>query len=90
MIAGTDLRQMNQLEEDFLDGLNFNMFIDERSYDDILNNDLPPFEAGIESGAEAILVDHNIVKSIEHINIKVLLFLTLGLSKSLFFILFLY
>lgn len=39
--------------------------IDERSYDDILNNDLPPFEAGIESGAEAILVDHNIVKSID-------------------------
>ena len=33
VIAGTDLRQMNQLEEDFLDGLNFNMFIDERSYD---------------------------------------------------------
>lgn len=39
--------------------------IDERSYDDILNNDLPPFEVGIESGAEAILVDHNIVKSID-------------------------
>ena len=33
VIAGTDSRQMNQLEEDFLDGLNFNMFIDERSYD---------------------------------------------------------
>ena len=32
----------------------------------------------------------NIVKSIEHINIKVLLFLTFGLSKSLFFILLLY
>ena len=38
---------------------------DNRSYDDILNNDLPPFESGIEAGAEAILVSHNIVNSID-------------------------
>lgn len=41
---------------------------DTRSYDDILNNDLPPFEAGIEVGAEAILVSHNIVTSIDSSN----------------------
>lgn len=38
---------------------------DNRSYDDIVEYDLPPFESGIESGAEAILVSHNIVKSID-------------------------
>ena len=39
--------------------------IDNRSYEDILKNDLPPFEAGINEGAEAILVSHNIVNSID-------------------------
>lgn len=39
--------------------------VDTRSYDDILQNDLPPFEAGIAVGAEAILVSHNTVNSID-------------------------
>lgn len=41
---------------------------DERSYDDIKKNDLPPFESGIQAGAEAILVSHNIVKAIDSKN----------------------
>ena len=39
--------------------------IDNRSYEDILKNDLPPFKAGIKEGAEAVLVSHNIVNSID-------------------------
>lgn len=39
--------------------------IDSRTYDEILNNDIPPFEAGINAGAESILVSHNIVSSID-------------------------
>ncbi len=39
--------------------------IDTRTYDYILNNDIPPFEAGIDVGAEAVLVSHNIVNSID-------------------------
>lgn len=42
--------------------------VDTRSYDDILNNDLPPFEEGIKAQAEAILVSHNIVNSIDATN----------------------
>lgn len=38
---------------------------DTRTYDDILANDLPPFEAGIEAGAEAVLVSHNVVTGID-------------------------
>ena len=38
---------------------------DERSYEDIYNNDLEPFRVGIEEGAEAILISHNIVTSID-------------------------
>ena len=30
-----------------------------------MKNDIPPFEAGIESGAEAVLVSHNTVASID-------------------------
>lgn len=41
---------------------------DNRSYDDILKNDIPPFTAGIESGAEAVLVGHNIVTNIDNTN----------------------
>ena len=41
---------------------------DDRTYDDILKNDIPPFEAGIDAGAEAVLVSHNIVKSIDDKN----------------------
>lgn len=39
--------------------------IDERTYEDIYNNDLEPFRAGIEEGAEAILISHNVVTSID-------------------------
>lgn len=42
--------------------------IDNRSYDDIIKNDIPPFEAGIEVGAEAVLFSHNIVNSIDNAN----------------------
>lgn len=42
--------------------------IDTRSYADIEENDLPPFQAGIASGAEVILVSHNIVQSIDENN----------------------
>ena len=41
---------------------------DTRSYDDIKDNDLPPFEAGIDAGSEAILVSHNIVTAIDDTN----------------------
>ncbi len=39
--------------------------IDDRSYEDIKNNDLPPFKSGIDVGAEAVLVSHNIVNNID-------------------------
>ncbi len=42
--------------------------IDNRTYDSIINNDLVPFEIGIKSGAEAVLVSHNIVTSIDNVN----------------------
>ena len=42
--------------------------IDTRTYDDILNNDILPFKSGIEAGAEAVLVSHNIVTSIDDKN----------------------
>lgn len=42
--------------------------VDTRSLDDIMNNDLPPFESGIEVGAEAVLVSHNIAYSIDTAN----------------------
>ena len=38
---------------------------DTRSYDEIFANDLPPFEAGIKAGAEAVLVSHNTVTGID-------------------------
>lgn len=38
---------------------------DKRSYEDILSNDIPPFEAGIKAGAEAVLISHNIVQSMD-------------------------
>jgi len=41
---------------------------DNRTYDDIVKNDLPPFEAGIKSEAEAILVSHNTVTNIDKDN----------------------
>lgn len=39
--------------------------IDNRSYDDIYDNDLPPFKAGIEAGGDSILISHNIVTAID-------------------------
>lgn len=42
--------------------------IDERTYEDIYNNDLEPFRTGIEEGAEAILISHNVVTSIDSEN----------------------
>lgn len=42
--------------------------VDNRSYESIINNDIPPFDAGIHAGAEAVLVSHNIVNSIDNVN----------------------
>lgn len=41
---------------------------DSRTYDSILKNDIPPFKAGIEAGAEAVLVGHNTVTNIDSSN----------------------
>ncbi len=41
---------------------------DQRTYDDIVKNDLPPFQAGIDAGGEAILVSHNTVTNIDASN----------------------
>lgn len=42
--------------------------LDNRSKESIETNDLPPFEAGIQSQAEAILVSHNTVVNIDNAN----------------------
>ena len=42
--------------------------VDNRTLEEIINNDLPPFEAGIKASAEAVLVSHNIVSSIDSVN----------------------
>lgn len=42
--------------------------VDKRSYEMIMNNDIPPFKTGIENNAEAILISHNIVTSIDYLN----------------------
>lgn len=42
--------------------------LDTRPYDDIMKNDIPPFEAGINAGAEAVLVSHNTIKNIDEDN----------------------
>ena len=42
--------------------------VDIRSYESLIANDIPPFIAGINAGAEAILVSHNIVSSIDSDN----------------------
>lgn len=49
--------------------------VDPRSYEDIMENDIKPFEAGIKSGCESIMVSHNIVSSIDNEN-------TASLSKK--------
>lgn len=42
--------------------------VDNRTLESIFENDLPPFEAGINAQAEAVLVSHNIVKNIDDVN----------------------
>lgn len=39
---------------------------DKRPYEEFLNHDFLPFIAGIESGAESILVSHNVVEAIDN------------------------
>lgn len=39
--------------------------VDNRSYDSFINNDFIPFKAGIDAGADSILVSHNIISSID-------------------------
>lgn len=41
---------------------------DKRNYNSFLNNDFKPFEAGVEAGADAILVSHNIVVAMDSQN----------------------
>lgn len=42
--------------------------VDDREYDDIKKNDLPPFEEGIKAGAESIMISHNVVTNIDSDN----------------------
>lgn len=42
--------------------------VDKRSYESLMNNDIVPFKVGIEAGAEAVMVSHNIVKAIDKNN----------------------
>ena len=39
--------------------------IDERNYDNFVNNDYLPFKAGIEANVPSVLISHNVVKSID-------------------------
>ena len=39
--------------------------VDTRTYEQIYENDLEPFRAGIEEGAEVVMVSHNVVTSID-------------------------
>lgn len=41
------------------------MSVDNRNYESFLNNDFIPFKAGINVGADSILVSHNIINSID-------------------------
>lgn len=41
---------------------------DTRTLESIMQNDIPPFKSGIDAGAEAVLVSHNIVSSIDPLN----------------------
>ncbi len=44
------------------------MAIDKRSYDEIEKDALQPFEAGIRSGAEAVLISHNVIVNMDESN----------------------
>ena len=39
--------------------------LDYKSYDEIMQSDIPPFKAGIDAGAEAVMVSHNTVVNID-------------------------
>ena len=41
---------------------------DNRTYSAIMENDIPPFKAGIKAGAEAVLVSHNTVPALDKDN----------------------
>lgn len=43
----------------------FGAATDSRSYEEIMKNDILPFRTGISAGAEAVLISHNIVSSID-------------------------
>lgn len=42
--------------------------VDTRTYDYIINNDLLPFKEGINNGAEAVMISHNIVTAVDKEN----------------------
>lgn len=42
--------------------------VDDKTLDDIKKYDLPPFESGINAGAEAVLISHNIVNALDSNN----------------------
>ncbi len=42
--------------------------IDNKSYEEILSVDIPPFESGIKAGAEAVMFSHNIIKCLDENN----------------------
>lgn len=50
------------------DDTHINEARDVRTYDDIINNDVRPFKEGIDMGAEAVLISHNIITSIDEDN----------------------
>ena len=41
---------------------------DTRTYDEIMDEAIPPFRTGIEAGAEAILISHNIIECLDNEN----------------------
>lgn len=42
--------------------------VSKKSYEDLMNEDIPPFKSGIAAGAEAVMVSHNIVEAIDSSN----------------------
>lgn len=42
--------------------------VSKKTYEQLMNEDIPPFKAGIDSGAEAVMVSHNIVECIDASN----------------------
>ena len=56
--------------------------LDQRTREEIIQNDLPPFQAGIKANAEAILISHNTVTSIDDSNPASLSFLVHNLLRD--------